>query len=108
MDSKVRSEVRELDIELDTEYDVPLPNSKRMVNAQTLSVRYLNVGVPHNAEMWYIIGVSVCGQVRSTVTGGLTARSSTVSYDEPEKTCPKPLWDEANKHAPGKIWSLTK
>lgn len=108
MESKIRSEIRELDIELDEpDYDIPLATGKGMLNAQTLSVRYLNVAAPAAMEMWYIISVAVYGQIRSKVTGGLTARSSKVSYDEPEKNCPKELWDVAVKHAPGKIWTLT-
>lgn len=108
MQSKVKSDVLERDIEVETDLDLWLVGGKSKINAQTLSVRYLNLGIGREEGHWVIASIDVHGQIRSKVTGGLTSKSSKVCYDDPERDCPKELLAVAVEHCPGSLWYLTK
>lgn len=111
--SAVRSEVRELDIgihdpegELD---DVELPSGKSKIAPQVLTVRYQGVGKGRgNVDLWVIASIDVYGQIRSKVTGGLTAKCSRVAYNDLERECPAKLMAMVEKHVPGIVFHLTK
>lgn len=113
MNSKVTSDVWERDIEITDGPDVPLgtspsPSQRKKIRAQWMSVRYLNLGVGLEEGHWMITSIDVYGQRRSLVNGDLTSVVSKVCYDSPERDCPKELLDEAVKHSPGRVWSVTK
>lgn len=108
MKTKLKSDVLERDIEITNGPDVWLPSGNSRIQAERLSVRYLNLGTGMVKGHWVIASIDVYGQVRSKVTGGLTARSSKVEYDSPETQCPSELWEAAVEHSPGRVWYLTK
>lgn len=104
--SEVRSDVLERDIEIHGGPDLWLASGKSQIQAQTMSVRYLNLGVGAKDGRWLISSIDVYGQIRSKVTGALTTKSSKVCYDDPERECPKELLAVAAAHSPGPIWNL--
>lgn len=106
MESKVLSDVLERDIEIHDGPDVWTDSGKSKIQAQTLSVRWLDLGVGTEDGRWMIASIDVHGQIRSKVTGGLTSKSGRACYNDPEQNCPKELLAEARKHAPGRIWNL--